>query len=426
MKNVILFSLLIMILSTQNNFAQTNNFEIFYTGLNGPVTAFSENNAGNIWAAVWTNGSNDSTHQLVLIDVQVLDTVNIHTRYPVWDVEVDQNNVLWIAIQDNGLAKYNGTELTYIDVSEIITIRDRNNVSCIEFDNENNMWIGAADGLAKFDGNNWTVYDDTNSPLQAIPDIYSMSFDNSNNLWFGHFYGLGRLSDTTWTFWDEYPFDNLTTVKNHKNGSVWATPVWGFPVNLISDTSWIVYSFLVIPHFWNNQFTIDTNNVIWFGKYDPIDKVVAYNGSTFNGLEIPFTEVQSSTLYSIYSDNNNNKWFGFDNGYVVKYSGDFPTDIEDEIANIPSDFILYQNYPNPFNPSTKISWQSPISGHQTLKIYDVLGNEVATLVNEFRNAGSYEVEFQSTVFSPQLASGIYFYQLRVGNYLETKKMILIK
>ena len=101
------------------------------------------------------------------------------------------------------------------------------------------------------------------------------------------------------------------------------------------------------------------------------------------------------------------------------------TDIEDE-TKVVEVYMLSNNFPNPFNPTTTISWQSPVSGHQTLKVYDVLGNEVATLVNEFRNAGSYEVEFQSTVFSPQLASGIYFYQLRVGNYLETKKMILIK
>ena len=89
-------------------------------------------------------------------------------------------------------------------------------------------------------------------------------------------------------------------------------------------------------------------------------------------------------------------------------------------------FNLAQNYPNPFNPSTKISWQSPVSGWQTLKVYDVLGNEVATLVNEYRTAGSYEVEFKSIVSSRQLANGVYFYQLKAGDYVETKKMILLK
>ncbi len=88
----------------------------------------------------------------------------------------------------------------------------------------------------------------------------------------------------------------------------------------------------------------------------------------------------------------------------------------------PAIFSLEQNFPNPFNPSTKISWQSPVNSHQTLKIYDVLGNEVATLVNEYRTAGKYEAEFNAN----NLASGIYYYQLKVGEFVQTKKMVLIK
>ncbi len=101
-----------------------------------------------------------------------------------------------------------------------------------------------------------------------------------------------------------------------------------------------------------------------------------------------------------------------------------PTSIDDNFTI--KDFYLSQNFPNPFNPSTVISWQSPISAWQTLKVYDILGNEIATLVDEFREAGKYEIEFKSSVSSLQLASGLYFYQLRIGNYVETKKMILEK
>lgn len=86
------------------------------------------------------------------------------------------------------------------------------------------------------------------------------------------------------------------------------------------------------------------------------------------------------------------------------------------------DFSLYQNYPNPFNPTTKISWLSPVSSRQTIKVYDVLGNEVATLVNEEKPAGNYEVNFDGS----NLSSGIYFYQLKAGVFLSTKKMILLK
>jgi len=85
-------------------------------------------------------------------------------------------------------------------------------------------------------------------------------------------------------------------------------------------------------------------------------------------------------------------------------------------------YHLYNNYPNPFNPSTKIKFEIPDPGFVSLKVYDVLGNEITTLVNEEKSAGKYEVEFDGK----GLSSGMYFYTLKAGNYSETKKMILIK
>jgi len=93
-----------------------------------------------------------------------------------------------------------------------------------------------------------------------------------------------------------------------------------------------------------------------------------------------------------------------------------------EVEIIPVDFALYQNYPNPFNPATKISWQLPADSWQTLKIYDILGNEITTLVDEYKPAGKYEVDFDASI----LPSGVYFYQLNAGNYIATKKLLLMK
>jgi hypothetical protein len=100
---------------------------------------------------------------------------------------------------------------------------------------------------------------------------------------------------------------------------------------------------------------------------------------------------------------------------------------ENQIAGTtPKEYQLFQNYPNPFNPSTKISWQAVIDCWQTLKVYDVLGNEVTTLVNEYRAAGAYEIEFNPASSIKHPASGIYFYRLQAGSFVETKKMLLIK
>ncbi|MBS1494802.1 MAG: T9SS type A sorting domain-containing protein [Bacteroidetes bacterium] len=91
---------------------------------------------------------------------------------------------------------------------------------------------------------------------------------------------------------------------------------------------------------------------------------------------------------------------------------------------ITDNFSLHQNYPNPFNPSTVIRYQLSVAGFITLKVFDLLGKEVAALVNEKQNAGTYAVDFNSTEFN--LPSGIYFYTLNAGEFKETKKMVLVK
>jgi len=92
------------------------------------------------------------------------------------------------------------------------------------------------------------------------------------------------------------------------------------------------------------------------------------------------------------------------------------------IISVPARYELQQNYPNPFNPATTISWQVPVSGWLTLKVYDILGKEVATIVNEYRQAGRYETKFNAS----SLPSGIYIYELRGNNYISAKKMLLLK
>jgi ligand-binding sensor domain-containing protein len=98
------------------------------------------------------------------------------------------------------------------------------------------------------------------------------------------------------------------------------------------------------------------------------------------------------------------------------------TGIEEETNLQLKEFSLEQNYPNPFNPSTSIKYQVSSISQVILKVYDVLGNEVVTLVNEEKPAGSYEVNFNAS----RLASGIYFYKLQAGSFIETKKMILLR
>jgi hypothetical protein len=140
-----------------------------------------------------------------------------------------------------------------------------------------------------------------------------------------------------------------------------------------------------------------------WGPYDQLFAIPANSYSVEN--EIKFTSPARSVQMIMIEGGNN---------YVS---------VNDEAkSEFPNSFNLYQNYPNPFNPSTLIRYQLPAGVFVTLKVFDVLGNEVETLVSEYQNAGNHSVKFNAS----NLPSGVYFYRLESGNYLNTKKLLLLK
>ena len=97
-------------------------------------------------------------------------------------------------------------------------------------------------------------------------------------------------------------------------------------------------------------------------------------------------------------------------------------DIQNNLTGIPSEFTLDQNYPNPFNPATKISYGLPKESFVSIKIFDILGKEVMKLVNENKQAGYHQVDFNASNF----ASGMYFYKIEAGSFVQTRRMMLLK
>lgn len=163
--------------------------------------------------------------------------------------------------------------------------------------------------------------------------------------------------------------------------------------------------------------------------YDENSNIYSYAVTDKNG----FYQIEGFELtnYSIYVDkfgyaSSNPRTVTFDNqnNYTKQLNLTLTLDSpsSNESLVIPEKFELNQNYPNPFNPTTVISWQSPVASFQTLKVFNILGNEVATLINEWREAGSYSIEFDAS----KLPSGTYFYRLTIGNYSAVRKMQLIK
>ena len=193
---------------------------------------------------------------------------------------------------------------------------------------------------------------------------------------------------------------------------------------------------------------VDTYNYSWTSgnAYEPSSTFWSYTGSGFysnhlggcqrlpNGNTL-IVESTSGFLFEVNSAGST-VW-SYNRGQEVvralRYAPNYPglaviSDVEKENV-IPTEFKLEQNYPNPFNPSTNIKYVISSNAFVTLKVYDVLGNEVTTLVNEEKSAGNYDVRFDISKLSANtqgLSSGIYFYRLQTGDLSITKKMTFVK
>jgi len=183
------------------------------------------------------------------------------------------------------------------------------------------------------------------------------------------------------------------------------------------------------------------NIASFLGTLSPVDassqlmlsELTHTNPKTFSGGSVSWTfnftaanQVYTDTIFSAGNSvngdgfNNSQDRWNFGQRFVVHVI-DQVSSVEDDNIVV-KDFILDQNYPNPFNPSTMISYSIPQSSFVTLKVYDIVGNEVATLVNETKSAGKYDISFDAS----NLSNGVYLYSIKTNNFTSTKKMILMK
>jgi murein tripeptide amidase MpaA len=185
------------------------------------------------------------------------------------------------------------------------------------------------------------------------------------------------------------------------------------PVELTSFTGSIIDK--TVSLIW--QTATETNNQ-GFEIYKSVDKI--------NWNIIGFKEGKGTTASSTYYNFIDENPFSGSNYYrllQIDYDGTVNQLSDIEVNNsIPTEFSLSQNYPNPFNPSTSIEYSIPSSEYVSLTIYDVLGNKVAELVNERKDAGMYKINFDASA----LTSGIYIYKLQAGSFVQTKKLMVLK
>ena len=167
---------------------------------------------------------------------------------------------------------------------------------------------------------------------------------------------------------------------------------------------------------------INSKDDIFAGSYDQGIFSSTDNGENWIQINDGLT---SSSVLSLTVNNIGYVFAATDSGVFRSIHSTTPIIVNDNTSNI--DFRLYQNYPNPFNPSTQINFYIPEPGLVSVKIYDILGSEVKTLINEYRNTGRYEVTWRGdNNVGKKISSGIYFYTLTSGDFVQTKKMLLIQ
>ena len=190
------------------------------------------------------------------------------------------------------------------------------------------------------------------------------------------------------------------------NGTSWTQMNNGLPYDSVGHFYSSVSSFAISG---TNLF-VGTNTGVYLSSNNGADWTAVNHGLTDSNLTA--LAIGGSYLYA------GTRW----GGVWKRPLSEIITVAQPSSQELPSEFALSQNYPNPFNPSTTINYQLSRQSHVTLKVFDVLGREVATLVNEVEEAGYKSVTFDAS----KLSSGIYFYRLQAGHYVETKKLLLLR
>ncbi|MFZ1518097.1 MAG: T9SS type A sorting domain-containing protein [Ignavibacteriaceae bacterium] len=210
---------------------------------------------------------------------------------------------------------------------------------------------------------------------------------------------------------------NVCVVRSNSNGVIFlGSTNSGIYISTDNGESWINKN-NGLSSSYIKSIIFNSENKVFIGTPEGVF-YSSNNGDTWPEIN---TGLKSLSVNSLICDSLDFIYAATNSSGVYK-SVNMTTDVNLEITPAPINYKLLQNYPNPFNPSTKISYQLPNAGNVTLKVYSVLGRDVATLIDEYKNAGIYDVEFNGN----KLPSGVYFYQLKAGDYVETKKMILVK
>jgi len=408
-------------------------YDIRNTGypLYADVRALTIDKNGNKWLGTWCGGVTKFDNE-------------IWTNYQkensglpgscVNSIAIDDSGYVWIGTNGQGLAKFNGVNWTVFNSSNSGLTFDY--IKAVAVDNSGNIWIGGYGygfdgGLTKFDGINWLNYNPSNSGLPST-SITALKIDNQGNKWICFYQnGVVKFDGVNWTVYNTsnsgLPDDIVYALEIDNSGNVWIGTNYGLAK--FDGVNWITYntSNSGLPDNIVLSIALDSSGNKWIGTYyGGLAKFDGMNWTIFNSSN---SALPSNYVRAIAIDNAGNKWIGYGKndftfgGLAVYREGGVILGVDKkDKPEILSNYILYQNYPNPFNPETNIEFSLPDKANVKLTVYDLLGRQIAVLLDKELQSGNYQVTFNGV----NLPSGTYFYELRAGNFRQVKKMILMK
>lgn len=417
------FTFLLLFLNTEYSFSQSGwNFQISNTSKNLYSVIFLDSNTGYCSGdsgkiLKTTNGGTNWIEQSsgYLNKLRTIDFISSNTGYAAGDnsilLKTTNGGKIWIRLSLNCECYLTSLSL----VSDSLGFIGGNNnkvykifnggnsfdsvvppgveyATSIHFINSNTGWVTGQNGIISY----WSVVKTTDGGLSWIfPQNFSSTYNSNSVFFIDSLYGwLGSPASP--------PFGIPCIYRTTNGGMNWISP----PNSVFA----------------NSIFFIDQNNG-WAACPSRNIYLTTNSGINWN---IQLTPQLGNDYNSICFINESTGWVVGDSGVILKTTtGGILTNFTNTESEVPDRFFLAQNYPNPFNPATDLKFGISKLGFVSLKIYDMLGKEVAALVNSYLNAGTYN--YQLSTDNYQLTSGVYFYKLTVdGNIIDTKRMVLLK
>lgn len=393
-------------------------------------------------------------------------------------IYIDENDVKWLATAE-GLVRFDNFSWETYDTSN--SKIPSQYLTDVETDGSNGIWAGTDNGLVRYSNGEWNVYNSNNNGFRSNT-IKNIFYDNNEGNFFATDTGFIKYKDGQFQIFDDrtsgLAINTVQSIAVDTNGVYWVGTfnhdvfkgyLWNY--NGIGWTYSRLSDYNLFSSF-PDVLRVDQNNILWMGtkgtnggaivkiengEWNVYDKInsgftgggvnsITFEGSkkwiaTGDGLllfdENNWTEFKTNNsglpddfVSDVAIDKYGNKWITTISGGLAVFNEGGITSVEKDDSNILNEFVLHNNYPNPFNPNTTISFTVPnvadafnsSTANVELKIYDILGNEIATLVNEQKSPGNYKVNFDAS----KLSSGVYYYQLIYSSGMQIKKMVLVK